>query len=138
MAGPFIVTAKAQRPRRMNGTCFYCDQAIGLPHKPNCVLISKKVEITVKVGGAEYGHTPIQFNYEVSVPADWEKGMIEFHRNDGSWCASNMIGELLELEFNDDIVDGLETLREKAGCLCHVAVFEMVPDTFSEPYLDER
>lgn len=35
--------------------------------------------------------------YPVDVPSDWEKYDIEFHRNEGSWCASNAIDELQEL-----------------------------------------
>jgi hypothetical protein len=35
--------------------------------------------------------------YPVEVPADWDSHMIEFHRNDSSWCASNALNELEEL-----------------------------------------
>ena len=48
-SGPYPVTAAAQRPARMDGTCFYCRQAIGEAHKPDCVLIVKKVRVRMTV-----------------------------------------------------------------------------------------
>jgi len=63
--------------------------------------------------------------YEVDVPSRWGKENIEFHRNEGSWCADNGLDELQEL-------------AEKKGCLCETSVFyEYIKDS-SEPYLDEE
>lgn len=108
----FIVTEKAQRPADPNsGKCFYCRQPIGAPHKADCVLINKKVKVRMIV------------EYEVEVPADWDKQQIEFHRNDGSWCSDNALYELGKLS-------------EQNGCLCSVMEFECLNDQ-GEPYLDE-
>jgi hypothetical protein len=39
--------------------------------------------------------------------------MIEFHRNDSSWCAGN-------------IMDELEAIAKPSGCLCEHVSFEYV------------
>ena len=36
--------------------------------------------------------------YEVSVPADWDKDMVEFHRNESSWCAGSLVDELGDMD----------------------------------------
>ena len=97
----FIVTEKAQRPADMNGCCFYCQQPIGQPHKPDCVLISKTVKVRAII------------EYKISVPSDWDEHAIEFHRNESSWCADNMIRELEELR------------KGEGGCLCNYVEFEL-------------
>ena len=104
----FIVTEKAQRPAKMDGTCFYCSQPIGAAHKDDCVLIRKRVRLKMTVV------------YEVDVPAFWDKDAVESHRNIGTWCANNAIDELNNLP----------------GCLCDYAKFEFIEDT-SGRELDE-
>lgn len=106
----FIVTKKAQRPANMNGKCFYCHQPIGSYHKSDCVLIVKKVKVKLVI------------NYEVTVPAHWDKSNVEFHRNLGTWCSSNLIEELKKID--------------KKGCLCPLAEFEYLEDT-GKPMLKE-
>ena len=112
-AHKFIVTEKAQRPARMDGTCFYCMQPIGAEHKPDCVLIHKRVKVRATI------------EYETEIPNWWGNKEFEFHRNEGSWCANNMVGELKKY------------VEEKPGCLCGHAEFEYLGEE-SEPYLDER
>lgn len=108
----FIVTAAAQRPRRMDGTCFYCGQAIGAPHEPDCVLIHKQVKVRMTI------------ELEMWMPADWDAEMTEFHLNESSWCKSN-------------ILQRLEALESEHGCLCHAPIeFKHVED-LGEPYLSE-
>ncbi len=75
------------------------------------MLIKKKVLIRMTV------------EYEVSVPASYDKGDVEFHRNEGSWCA-------------DNVFDELEALCEEHGCLCGVVNFTCLRDT-GEHYLEE-
>ena len=106
-----IVTSKAMRPASAKEQCFYCQQPIGQPHKDDCVMIVKRVKVRMVV------------EYEVEVPAYWSGEQIEFHRNQGSWCADNAIEEL-------------EALSESQKCLCHHAHFQYIRDT-SEPYLKE-
>lgn len=95
----FKVTEKAMRPASRERRCFYCNQPVGSMHKDDCVLISKKVKMRMIV------------EYDVLVPSTWTKEQIEFHRNDSSWCASNVISELEELDKED-------------RCLCGIARFE--------------
>lgn len=109
---PFLVTAKASTRRPAEPRCFYCEQPIGTEHKDDCVFVSKRVKLRLTV------------EYEVRVPAHWDKNLIEFSRNDGSWCASNL-------------VDELQDIAEREGCLCNTgAEFEYLADA-SEPYLEE-
>jgi hypothetical protein len=111
----FIVTKAAMRPGKPGQKkCFYCNQDIGMFHKEDCVLVKKKVKIRAII------------EYEISVPAAWNKHDIEFQRNEGSWCASNMIGELQEIE--DD---------ETQGCLCGITEFQYIEDT-TEAFLEEK
>jgi len=107
----FAVTKKAKRPFSETETCFYCGAAIGAEHRHDCVLVMKKVTVRAIV------------EYEVQVPADWDEHLILFQRNDGSWCGSNMIGELEELD-------------ERDGCLCQHIKWELVEDS-DEAFLDE-
>lgn len=108
----YLVTEKAMRPASDERQCFYCQQAVGLFHKPDCVLISKVVTISMHV------------EYPIVVPADWKAENVEFHRNEGSWCSDNAIGEL-------------ERFSEAHGCLCqtHIA-FKYIRDE-NEPFLNE-
>ena len=112
LAKMFIVTEKAQRPARMDGRCFYCLQPVGDTHLADCMLINKKVTVKLTI------------EYEVEVPAHWDKHNVEFHRNDSSWCANNLMGEL-------------EELSKKNGCLCWSGVKFTCLGNDSEPYLDE-
>jgi hypothetical protein len=107
----FIVTEKAMRPASSKRQCFYCYQPIGATHKDDCVLISKNVIIKFSI------------NLEVRVPAHWDADMIEFHRNESSSCASNVLDEIAEIE-------------KAHGCLCGAGEFSFVTET-SKPYLRE-
>lgn len=109
----FIVTEKAKRPITKEQKCAYCEQPIGTEHKEECVLIQKKVKVRMTI------------EYEIEVPASWDKDQIEFHRNESAWCASNIIDELKALDNKD------------GRCLCGITKFEYLSDT-SEPYLSEN
>jgi hypothetical protein len=107
----FVVTAKATRPHSVHGQCCYCHQPLDSYHKADCVLIKKKVRARMT------------FTYEVDVPGDWGKFEVEFHRNDGGWCADNAIKEL-------------QDLAHKEGCLCNSVQFECL-DAKGKVYLEE-
>ncbi len=97
----FEVTRKAMRPAAEAEECFYCSRLIGADHKEDCVLLTTKAIVTATI------------TYEIDVPAFWNKADIEFHRNEGTWCSTNMIGDL-------------EELSEKEGCLCAVVDYKCV------------
>ena len=107
----FKVTKKATRPAGDKNRCFYCGQKIGEYHKEDCVLINKKVLVRATI------------EYEVNVPNNWKKSDIEFHRNDGTWCSSNMLREL------DEII-------KEDGCLCPHTKFKFIKET-SSSFIDE-
>lgn len=110
----FIVTEKAMRPASKERRCFYCHQEISAEHADDCALINRKVRVKMTA------------EYEIEVPAHWDKEMIEFQRNDSSWCVSNAINELEELFGRDD-----------GPCMCDIARFEFVGETNGVKYLDE-
>lgn len=107
----YKVTKKAKRPALKENRCFYCNQKIGDYHKNDCVLLRKKVKIRAII------------EYEVSMPSNFTKHDIEFSRNEGSWCGSNIIEELEELNMKHD-------------CLCDFVEFEYLEDT-SNHFLKE-
>lgn len=105
------VTEAAMRPASDKRACFYCHQPIGEQHAADCGLVQKRVKVRMTV------------YYNVEVPAHWDADMIEFHRNDSSWCASNALEEL-------------EALGDKLGCICSNTTFKYIA-TVSEPFLSE-
>jgi hypothetical protein len=109
---PFLVTEAAMRPASPKRRCFYCHVTIGGEHKDDCVLIHKKVMVSVTI------------RYDIEVPAHWSADDVEDHRNNSSWCANNLVAELDEVAGGD-------------RCLCGKARFEFVR-VASEPYLDEK
>lgn len=108
----FKVTGLATRRASKNLECFYCKQPIDGLHKPDCLLIRKRVKIRMVV------------EYEIEAPNCWGKYDIEFQRNEGSWCADNAIYEL-------------QKLSEDSGCICGHVEFEYIGDE-SSPYLNEE
>ncbi len=109
----FIVTKAAERPAELDsGKCFYCQRKVGERHAEDCVLIKKEVRIKLTL------------EYDVTVPASWGKETVEFHRNEGTWCADNLLDELTEL-------------TEHGFCLCGRAHFSYVKDR-TKPSLEEE
>lgn len=93
------VSEEDKRGRQRGDVCFYCAEPTR--HKPSCVIPQKIVKVRMTL------------EFERAVPYSWDGHMIEFHMNDSSWCAGNIIDELTEL---DDV----------KGCLCNVAEFELL------------
>ncbi len=94
------VTKDDERPARLDGTCFYCAVPIGGRHKPDCVIPKKWVKVAVTI------------EIEMAYPIFQEKDSIEFHLNESSWCASNIMGYIEAVEQN--------------GCLCGYASFKVL------------
>jgi hypothetical protein len=103
----YIVKEDAIRPAGSQDRCLYCNRALGAEHKPDCVMRNKTVVIKAII------------EYVVEVPEHWDKEQIEFHRNLGSWCSSNFVDEINELE-------------EKIGCLCSHTNFKYVREATEE------
>ena len=70
--------------RSVPGICHYCHQAIEGGHRFDCVCLRRSVVIQMTV------------EYVVSEVRAANPAGIEFHRNDGSWCAANDFKSLVE------------------------------------------
>ena len=70
------------RPAGEPDKCFYCGEPLGGNHKENCVMVQRDIVIEAT------------FRIVVSVPAFWDKDLIEFHFNESSYCADNLIDVL--------------------------------------------
>jgi hypothetical protein len=108
----YTVSILSKRPASDKEECFYCHEAIGSNHKADCVFIRKKVQLRMTV------------EFEAIVPNHWGKKMIEFHRNDGTYCADNDFRELIE------------SAEKAGGCLCGITNYEYLKDVGQE-FLDE-
>lgn len=71
-----------ERPNRRDGTCFYCEEPIGGKHKPNCVIVGRSIVVKVTI------------DVVLSVPRNWTVETVDFHYNEGSWCADNLLQAL--------------------------------------------
>lgn len=108
----FVVTEAAMRPASLVLACFYCHQGIGDKHLTTCVLVKRRVTVRTII------------EHVIEVPAHWDAEMVEFHRNESSWCADNFIGELQEL-------------AQSQGCICANTTVVFVRDE-SPAYLGEK
>lgn len=91
----WIVSDYSVRPARPDGTCFYCRAPLGTEHNIGCVIRSKSVLVDVKI------------RMVIEVPEDWGPDLIEFARNESSWCASNIVKDIVAQE-------------EHMGCMCGI------------------
>lgn len=86
------------RPAGPPDRCFYCDQPRDEPHAAECVvrLRTVVVEVTLRVVR--------------KVPESWTPDEIEFHLNESSWCANNILDDIEAM--TKDREDG------ESRCLC--------------------
>jgi|SRR5215469_4847565 len=101
-------------PVRSKDHCFYCGHRKGEEHKEGCVIRERTVVIRAS------------FDLVVEVPEDWTEDKVEFKYNGSSWCADNLISDLVKLE---------KRVENGAGCLCHAFKAEFLREATSE---DER
>lgn len=104
----WIVGDYSIRPAGSPDKCFYCGELKGQPHKPECVIRSKTVVIRLAV------------EYTIDVPESWTEEDIEFHRNEGGWCADNALSEIGNI------------LDRTGDCLCSLSVTEYVREATPE------
>lgn len=97
-----IVRPQDERPGRRDGTCFYCKAPIGSPHKDGCVIRTKTcvVDFTIRM--------------VVPVPENWDEAQIDYHYNDGTWCADNLIEDVNDWE------------TETGRCLCNITTAKFI------------
>lgn len=92
-----------EREARRDGTCFYCREPIGGTHKANCIIPQRTVVVDFTI------------RLVTSEPEGSSKEDIEFHYNDASWCAGNVLAWLRRLFPDDD--------HGRCPCACTEAVF---------------
>jgi hypothetical protein len=101
------------RPAGSPNHCFYCGAERGTEHKPGCVCRMQTVVVRATV------------EYVLAVPEDWDKGMIERSRNQGSWCGSNALKEF-------------QSAANSHSCLCGAIVYEFVREATPEDEKDRH
>lgn len=106
-----ITARHGPRPAGPPDRCFYCDGPVGAQHARDCVMRQRTVVVRMTV------------EYVVEVPENLPPDMIEFMRNEGSWCATNALDELQPNEEEDP---------EGNCCLCHTTAFEYVREATPE------
>ena len=95
------------RPAGSPNHCFYCSAVKGDEHKVDCVIRSRTIVMKMEV------------EMVLKVPEDWDKKQCEFHRNEGSWCSSN-------------IIDELKRMDNELGCLCENTKFKFLREATEE------
>ena len=95
------------RPAGSPVHCFYCREPVGAEHKPECVMRTRTVVVRYSV------------EMVIRVPEDWDQGNIEFHRNEGSWCANNFIDEV-------------SNLKDRVNCVCPFVSAEYLREATAE------
>lgn len=89
------------RPAGKPDACFYCDRKVGEEHGRECVIVNKVVKLRYVI------------ECDVLVPHFWDKGMVEFHRNDSSWCCNNAVHDI-------------QAQQKDGDCLCDRTVTEFI------------
>ena len=117
------------RPAGQPDACFYCKSKVGAPHGPDCVMVVKESIYSVLVDGREVG----AFRYDD--PYSWDDDMCEFHKNDGSWCASNAIDDI---EWTDaEAEQRVRAMEQESDCVCPLLEFRLCgegnPGPFTRP-----
>lgn len=77
-----------KEPEKANTHCLYCHQPVP-NHGAECHVPLRTVVLEMTI------------RYVASVPVVWDTHMIEFHRNESSWCSSNDIKQIFEESTKD-------------------------------------
>ena len=91
--------------------CFYCGQIVGEEHKADCVCRLKVVMVEVSM------------TIPRVVPADWDESMVNFHLNESSWCADNIINDLNRY---------MIAKKQDAPCMCGTFFGKLLRDATEE------
>ncbi len=102
---PWTVGDYAVRPGGAPNSCAYCKAEYGTEHKEDCELRQRTVVVRFNVTMA------------VAVPEHWHPSLITFKYNESSWCSSNLVHLLTELE---------DRMDDEGSCLCHLGGAEYV------------
>ena len=124
------------RPAGSPDACFYCRRKVGEPHKQDCVMVHKLVEHRVTVDFPDGGVARGLWIFEE--PHEWDQAMSEFHKNEGSWCANNLLRpsdasiaagfdvQPVQWEHAEDAEKVRALKGSGGGCLCSYTGLELV------------
>lgn len=104
----WTVTKKSSRPLGNPDECFYCKQRVGSQHSTDCVIRQRTVVLNCNI------------KVVMPVPEQWDEEMINFHLNESSWCADNLVRVL------NAYVKREEDEKHDMPCLCERTTIEYV------------
>jgi hypothetical protein len=104
----WIVTKNSTRPAGLPDRCFYCDTQIGKQHKSDCVIRCKTVVVDFTVRTV------------LSVPEKWGGEHTTKCYSLGSWCADNLLTELIDRADNT------------GRCLCNITTAKYIRDATAQ------
>jgi hypothetical protein len=61
------------------------------------------------------------------VPEDWDEHMVNFHQNEGTWCAGNLLNELLRV-----VPENGDEFYAETPCICHCTKAEYLREATQE------
>jgi len=93
----FTVTPRAARPNGSQDHCFYCNQKVGSDHKADCVMIDRKVRVSVTL------------EIDTWLPASYDAEVADFYFFESSWCADRIV---------NDITDYVASKNAAGDCIC--------------------
>ena len=110
--------------------CFYCRRKVGAAHGPECVIVTKRIELSVraKLPSGVYVGT-----WQLTEPHAWDSQSSEFHKNESSWCSGNFLEERASVVWDGaEPWEELDALHDGGDCLCNRLSFtflRVVDDT---------
>ena len=103
----WIVGEYGIRPYGKNDACFYCKAKVGEQHKEECVIRERTVNVDFVIHAV------------MSVPETWDEDQINWHYNEGTWCASNLLRILANRDDDD-------------RCLCSITEAKYIGEATQE------
>lgn len=106
------------RPAGKSNECLYCKQKVGQTHKESCIIMVRTVVYEVLI--RDEGELKFVGTWAHQEPASWTEKDMLFARNEGSWCADNLLGDKkLELDDEKTWKRALERIKGLTNeCLC--------------------
>lgn len=107
--------------------CLYCRSRIGQPHGAECVMVTKRIEMRV-TATMPTGETVVGL-WQLDEPFSWTRENSEFHKNESTWCANNMLDDLGDVVWDAGAADPsawLKSQDESDECLCRALEFKFV------------
>lgn len=116
-----VTPTHGPRPAGKPDECFYCKAPVGDVHQPDCVMRVRTVMITYQIEILE------------EVPEDWTEAQMLFRKNEGAWCADNLL-PLIERQNKaiESTKIKINEVAESGGCWCPVVTAKSMRDATAE------